>query len=286
MERLISPEYELETFCKSVRGNDLLAVMDAISTEIRTAKRLHRETTKDGDFRKGSKGANYCENLRQLLGMLMNSSVPEGRTPEFLWAAKPLVQQLLQDWEIGDLRQVFANLPQPEGTGLLSLPEMLDPLVFIVSRDEVEAGDTSVILGNLRQLVESPETARRFVERVDIAFHGYDDVRLDLPEIREVRDFVHQLDDDFPCWLFFLSKRHLGLQCLLYCFLPPFLTDEGRAKHHPPEIERLLLRRWFPAMNQVCAYVGYSEERVERLSERAIAYIATGPFPLDSERFA
>jgi hypothetical protein len=218
--------------------------------------------------------------------MLLNGSVPDGSTPEFLWTVKPLIQQLLLKWEIGDLRQVFSNLPQPGCNGLLCRSESVDPLVFIVSRDEVEAGDISVALGNLRQLLESRETARAFVERVDIAFHGFEDVRWELPEIPEVRDFVHQLDDHFPCWLFFLSKRHLGLQCLLHCFLSPLLTDEGRARLHPAEVEKLLSGRWFPAMNHICGYVGYSKGQVERLTERALAYVTTGPFPLDSERFA
>lgn len=286
MEKLVSPEYDLDAFCHIVRGKDLPAVMRAVSVEISMARLLHRKTTNGRDFRKGSKGDEYCENLQKLLSMLMNGSVPNGSTPEFLWAVKPLVQQLLQEWEIGDLRQVFADLPQPKDTGLLCLPETVDPLVFIISRAEVEERNTSVALRKLKRLVESRETAKAFVERVDIAFHGYDDVGWELPEMSEIRDFVHELDEHFPYWLFFLSKRHLGLQCLLYCFLPPFLTDEGRARLHPPEVEKLLLGRWFPAMNHICASVGYSEEQVKRLTERALAYVTTGPFPLDSERFA
>ena len=46
----------------------------------------------------------------------------------------------------------------------------------------------------------------------------------------EVSNFVCELDQQFPFWLFFLSKRHRGLQCLLFCFLPPFLTEAGRAR--------------------------------------------------------
>lgn len=286
MTKLVSPEHDLGAFCKSVAGSDPSALVNAISAEIVLARHLHCVTAKKADFPKGSKGREYCENLQRLLWMLMNGSVPDGSTPEFLWTVKPLVQQLLQKWEIGNLRQVFAKLPRPGGLSLLDLPETADPVVFVVSRDEVEAGDTSVVLGHLRRLVESREVARDYVERVDIAFHGYDDVGWELPEIPAVRDFANQLDDQFPFWLFFLSKRHLGLQCLLHCFLPPFLTDEGRAKHHPPIVDRLLVGRWFPAMNQICEYVGYTEEQIERLSERALAYFTAGPFPLDSERFA
>ena len=74
------------------------------------------------------------------------------------------------------------------------------------------------------------------MERVEISFHGYDHTPQELFEIPEVRNFVYQLDEQFPFWLFFLSKRHLGLQCLLFCFLPPFLTEDARSRIFPERI--------------------------------------------------
>jgi hypothetical protein len=138
----------------------------------------------------------------------------------------------------------------------------------------------------LKRLTESADTARKFVERVDISFHGYDHTPQELFEIQEVRNFVYQLDEQFPFWLFFLSKRYLGLQCIFFCFLPPFLTEDARARIFPDRINQLLMNRWFPAMNHICEYVGFSERQIERLTERALAYITTGRFPLDSERFS
>jgi hypothetical protein len=146
----------------------------------------------------------------------------------------------------------------------------------MVSRRDVEAADTSSTLGVLRRLIESPATARQFFERVDIAFHGYDDASEELFEILEVRDFVYKLDEQFPFWLFFLSKHHLGLQCLLLCLLPPFLTETGRSEHFPQRIGELLERRWFPAMNDICKYVGFSQHQIEELTDRIEAYINQG----------
>jgi hypothetical protein len=82
-------------------------------------------------------------------------------------------------------------------------------------------------------LTESPKTARHFAESVDIAFHGYDDIALELFEMPEVRSFVAKLDEKFPYWFFFLSKHNLGLQCVLLCFLPPSLTETARAEVFP-----------------------------------------------------
>jgi len=71
MISLVSPEYNLESFCNHMLGKDPLMVMQAASAEISYARRLHRETTKDSDFRKGSRGREYCENLQTLISLVM-----------------------------------------------------------------------------------------------------------------------------------------------------------------------------------------------------------------------
>jgi len=128
--------------------------------------------------------------------------------------------------------------------------------------------------------MQSPQTAQKYFERVDIAFNGYDTDIRELFEIPEVRNFAYQLDDQFPFWLFFLSKRTLALQCLLFCFLPPFLTEEARARIFPVRIDQLLTNRWFPAMNQVCEFAGFSEQQTEELTNHVVSYIINGKFPL------
>lgn len=160
-----------------------------------------------------------------------------------------------------------------------------DPLVVVVSKTEVDALDTSAALSVLMRLYESPVTARSFLERVDIAFHGYDQIADELFEVPEVRKFVYELDQQFPFWLYFLSKRYLGLQCLLHCFLPPFLTEEARNQIFPERINQLLTQRWYPAMAQMCQFAGYSDEHVERLVDRSLQYITNGRFALDSPPF-
>jgi len=278
----ISPEYNLNKFCNHMFGKDPLAIMDAASTEISYNRRLYRETTKESDFRKGSKGREYCDDLQKLISLLMNGKVPVGATPDFLAAVKPLVQHLLKKWEIGNLRQFFSDIQQER----FILPKTIDPLVVVVSKAEVEAQDISAALNVLKRLTETPGTAMEFVERVDIAFHGYDHTSQELFEIQEVRNFVYQLDDRFPFWLFFMSKQYLGLQCILWCLLPPFLTEEAQSRIFPDRINRLLMDRWFPAMNHMCEYVGFTEKQIEQLTERALKYITIGRFPVDSEPFS
>ena len=63
----------------------------------------------------------------------------------------------------------------------------------------------------------------------------------------------------------------------MLCLMPPFLTDAGRAKVFPDRLEMLLTRRWFPAMNQICGWVGFSEQQVDVLSDGVADYFSQGP---------
>jgi len=285
MAGLVSAEYSLRAFCAAFLGKiaDPMTIGNAASAEITLARRLHREATNEHDFRKGSKGWEYSSNLKLLISVVVNGYVPDNASPTFLTDVNPLIDHLLLKWDYKNLRQVFSKISQPEQ---FSLPDSIDPLVIVVSRDEVESLDLSATLAVLKRLIESPETSKEFVERVDITFHGYDHTRFELFEMPKVRSFVHQLDQQFPFWLYFLSKRSLGLQCLLYCFLPPFLTEEARSRVFPELIDQLLSNRWFPGMNYVCECVGFSDKQIERLTDRAVRYITDGRFSADSEPFA
>jgi len=152
-----------------------------------------------------------------------------------------------------------------------------DFATIIASKEEVLTGDTESVLNALRSLIASPETALAWREKVDFAIDGYNDTRRELFEIQEVRDFIAKIDEEFPFWLFFLSKCTLGLQCIAYCFLPPFLKPEARAQIFPERLDDLLSQRWFPAMNEVCDWVEMSELEIEAMSDRAVEYLLTGP---------
>lgn len=155
---------------------------------------------------------------------------------------------------------------------------LFEPLIIIVSQQEVLDLNIQPALSVLSRLLESPKIALACMEKVDIGFAGYDDVTSELFEIPQVRDYVRKLDDQFPYWLFFLSKHDLGLQCLMFCHLLPFLTDKGKAEHHPKQLHDLLIRRWFPAMNQAAAFAGVEDE-IEALTDRAMMYFTEGRFP-------
>lgn len=154
---------------------------------------------------------------------------------------------------------------------------MTQPLHIIVSREEVLCGDVSGTLRTLRSLTETPESARLFQENVEISFHGYDGTTQELFEIPEVRNYVHSLDNQFPFWLYFLNKTSTSLQALLFCFLPPFLTDDAKQRIFPERIDSLLTKRWLPALQHISAFAAIDSKEDEAIKERTIQYILNGP---------
>ncbi len=154
---------------------------------------------------------------------------------------------------------------------------MIDPLVVIVSRRDVEAGNTESTLGVLSRLLSDVTTVREYRERVDIAFHDYDADRRELFEIPAVRGFVAKLDDSFPYWLYFLTRGSPGLQALAFCFLAPYLTEEAQRTIWPQRLTELMERRWAPALADLAGKAGWSEAGVNHMLSKAGHYFLEGP---------
>ena len=158
-----------------------------------------------------------------------------------------------------------------------NLSEMMeagvDFLNIVITKDEVLKQDISKPIKMLQQLIASPETSRYFMERVDIAFDGYNEYRDELWEIPEVRNYVVMLDGAFPFWFYFLSKNGKGLYVIVKCFLLPFLTAQGEKEHNMPKLEKYMLERGFPAMNQVCDFTGLSNDENIAMSNRVLSYL-------------
>ncbi len=152
-----------------------------------------------------------------------------------------------------------------------------DPLCIVVSRENVESANIEPVLEALKSLIKSPQIARANMEKVDIAFDGYNYDNRELDEIEEVRNYVFDLDDKFPYWLFFLSKNLSGLHIILRCSLLPYLTDEAIAEMHPKQIQDLLTKRWLPALYQVSEFAGLSESEDHDLMDRSLTYIWQDP---------
>jgi len=149
----------------------------------------------------------------------------------------------------------------------------IDHLAISIPKKEVLQMDTSKTLQILNQLLADKEVTRYYQERIDIGFDGYNNSTIEVWEIQHIRDFVNELDQKFPFWLFFLSKNGGGLFAILRCFLLPHLTPEAEVKHNGPRLQKYLENRGFPAMNQICDYLELKEEENIALTERLMNYL-------------
>jgi hypothetical protein len=165
--------------------------------------------------------------------------------------------------------------PFDAGTGQPTMLEAagLDYLMLVIPHREVEAGDVGPTLSVLTELVRSRRTARAFMERVALAFDGYNDTTQELFEIPQVREFVQSLDGRFPYWLYFLDKTTSSFDALWRCYMPPFLSPEAQKRELPARIGPMLENWWIPAMDTVCEFVEMTEPEYVALSERFALYL-------------
>ncbi|MEY2494670.1 MAG: hypothetical protein QOJ45_1162 [Verrucomicrobiota bacterium] len=107
MRPVIAPEHDLQLFCYRMIDRDPVAILEAASAEIAYCRHNHREQTKQLDFRKGSKGQQYCDDLQMLVRVLMNGQFPTDIDAKFMAAIAPLIKILLRKWRIGRLHEYF-----------------------------------------------------------------------------------------------------------------------------------------------------------------------------------
>jgi len=156
------------------------------------------------------------------------------------------------------------------------MPE-IPSIHFVIEKEEVLAGDNSRTLDFFKMLTESEVAARIQFQNIIISFNGYDDDVREVFEIDPIRDFVQKLDLEFPYWLYFLDPCSPSFYAIAMCFLPPSLTDEGKAKHHPPRLKDLLLRRWIPALYDIGQRTGMTESELDLIALRWGDYFFKGP---------
>ena len=63
----------------------------------------------------------------------------------------------------------------------------------------------------------------------------------------------------------------------MLCFMPPYLTEAARKTVLPQRLDERLSKRWFPAMNQICEAVGFSEQQIDNLTDEVVDYFIDGP---------
>ena len=81
-------------------------------------------------------------------------------------------------------------------------------LILQISRNEIEAMNYTSSLERLKVMADSRENTIRYRESLLIQITGYDLDPRELAEIPEVRRFFSRLVNEWPHWLWFLSRAH------------------------------------------------------------------------------
>ena len=113
--------------------------------------------------------------------------------------------------------------------------------------------DISAQMAILSALLDNEDFAIYFREKVNIVFTGINPGDKNLWEIPEVRKYIQKLDDEFPYWLYFLSKEGDGLNLIYECRMIPFLNPEDEFDLNFAEFKDSVQNRWIPPISRVSA---------------------------------
>ena len=179
-------------------------------------------------------------------------------------------------WFFSRQRNISLDELSEFGVSLDKLNELgVDWLGVAVSRDDVESNDISSTLGTLSSLLVDDATVRKFQERVNISFDGFDHDPREVYEIPEIRRFCAELDKSFPYWLYFLSTEDSSLKMMAFCLC--------RVKKKAPGLAMLgrgalgfFLSSHFSAMNELFANYSLDEQTNRSISDNIVNYFQLG----------
>lgn len=109
-----------------------------------------------------------------------------------------------------------------------------DTLTIIVSREEIETQDIEPALSFLHRFIESPQIARSYMEKINIAFDGYNQTKIELFEMQEVRNYIYKLAINFHFGFIFCQSIILASNalCFAFCHLISLKKLEQKSIQH------------------------------------------------------
>ncbi len=156
-----------------------------------------------------------------------------------------------------------------------------DPIYLVLSRQQIEVGDTDSALDFLRSLVpnDDPSRALAFKGRVSLHVSGYDLDTRELFEIPEVRRYLQSLDEEWPFWFFFLSQADESLKVLAMCLCSSTAVAPGQTRMDPDDFARFW-ERGVDAMGFLFHTYEYRSADGEALLMQIARFFANGQSPM------
>ena len=144
-------------------------------------------------------------------------------------------------------------------------PGVSDPVVLLISRREVEAGDLASVLSRLKPFLAAREDAWRYRGQMTLVVDGYDNDPRELVDIPEVRTLLRGLESSWPQWAYFFNQVDDSIKLLLSCVAGSRFLGRG-AVAMDADLVASALGRAFDGMNMVFDRFGFPEHELETMS--------------------
>ena len=129
-------------------------------------------------------------------------------------------------------------------------PGVSEPVVLLISRREVEAGDLASVLSRLKPFLASREDAWLYRGQMTLVIDGYNNDPRELVDVPEVRTLLRGLESSWPQWAYFFNQIDDSIKLLLSCVAGSRFLGRG-AVEMDADLVASALGRAFDGMNMV-----------------------------------
>ena len=144
-------------------------------------------------------------------------------------------------------------------------PGVSEPVILLISRREVEAGDLVSVLSRLKVFLATREDAWLYRGQMTLVVAGYNNDSRELVDIPEVRTLLRGLESSWPQWAYFFNQVDDSIKLLLSCVAGSRFLGRG-AVEMDAELVAAALGRAFGGMNMVFERFGFPEDELEKMS--------------------
>jgi hypothetical protein len=149
---------------------------------------------------------------------------------------------------------------------------VIEPVVLMISRREVEAGDVTTVVDRLLAQFNRPEAIWKYRSQMTLVVDGYTNDPRELVDIPEVRAFLRELNRQWRYWAFFFNQVDDSIKLLASCVCGSFYPGGGAVEIDGKRLGEFLMRG-FAAMNSVFDDHGFPEDELEAMSNGVIEVI-------------
>jgi len=144
-------------------------------------------------------------------------------------------------------------------------PGVTEPVVLLISRREVEAGDLAPVLSRLKPFLATREDAWRYRGQMTLVVDGYNNDPRELVDIPEVRALLRGLESSWPHWAYFFNQVDDSIKLLMSCVAGSRFPGRG-AVEMDVDLVASALGRAFGGMNMIFDRFGFPEDELETMS--------------------